>query len=400
MLQTESIATPAIIQSARLSFLWAEVLPDFVQQKVSDNSPFTALTRSYLFRQLFEAARNGTATPKFEVPWIRDRKQHFWMRYLIQAKLSDVTGKQAWENLVPLRLGLGTSISADWLNSNTFIDSFYYPFGLALAITFRWEPNLALPDLISKAYDIRKNGKFVISGSPGQPLSLEGVADAVLGAMRKQALGETSKTGFRSQDPFSIVTIIQAKGVDPGVDIRDDPDTLRALEALTNWPSDYEYVTLPDRDKKVGLDTMGKPPLSSALYAGNRGRTLWFPALFRSDQNATPGVAIEQSRRSSKLACYHRNLLFASLEIESLGRLISYTAALLNECTRAIKLAPQHRAMTHNAAKQLAKLYLGQKGNTWRSASAQRQILQNCFKDMQKVLAEFKESPVPEAQTT
>jgi len=51
--------------------------------------------------------------------------------------------------------------------------------------------------------------------------------------------------------------------------------------------------------------------------------------------------------------------------------------------------------VAENAAKQLGKMFLGDKSNTWRSDSLQRQIKENCFQDLQAVLSAFDQTPLP-----
>lgn len=313
------------------------------------------------------------------------------MMYLVQGMLSDVTGKQGWEYLVPLRIDPGIRIQADWFAGTIFVDALYYPVGIALAITFRWAPGLSLEKLIPKAYEIAKDGKYSLTGIE-KPLSLSDAAIAILTAMRKRALGDAAISPGGLPDPFSIFTVIQAAGATPAADVRKDGEILKALEILTNWPSDREFVTVPELEK-VLLQTKGNPGAGSALYAERRGRAVWLPGLFRTIDNPTEEEAIEQSKRTSKLGCYHRNLLFATVQIEMLGRLMSYTADIFDGGKHAVDLGSSQRTTAKNGARQLAKLYLGikEKGDTWRSFSAQRQIRDNCFTALKKVLKESEE---------
>ncbi len=388
----EAQTSPILIHSARLSFIWAEVLPAFLEQSLPPDSPFEFLTRNFLFAKMFGTFQAGafSAQPqKFKVPWLAERKQQFWIRYLVQGKLWEASGSQAWKYLVPLRVDSGIKMKADWFTGKSFIDAFYYPFGIAAAISFQWQPSLALKDLLPKAYDFYKRGKFSIPGEP-QAVRLEEVADRVLTQLRANALGVTSQTCDRTQEPFSIVTIVEGEGVAPNEDVKKNAEILSALEVLTSWPADYKYLTVPDA-KDVCLPTKHNSPLGSTLYAEERGRAVWHPGLFRKKKDATTLMIVEQSRRASTLSCYHRNLLFGSLQTESLGRLICYTAGLFDAGKHAADLTAHHRDIAHNAAIQLAKLYLGDKSNTWRSASVQRQIKRNCCKELKTVLAEFSE---------
>ncbi|MBZ5506220.1 MAG: hypothetical protein LAO78_12235 [Acidobacteriia bacterium] len=388
-------ATPVVIQSLRLSLIWAELLPDFLRSNVPLASPFGPLPRDFLFEKTFETARDGASTnPKFEVPWLRERKQKFWMRYMVQGKLSQVKGSQAWNYLVPLRLDTGIRVTANGFKGDVFIDAFYYPFGTAVVISLRWDPNLALNQITGDVYSVYKNGKFSVANGP-QQAALEDVVDYIFETMRERALGKTSESVFRTPEPFSLLTVIQATGVNPNADVRKDTPVMETLEALTSWPANPSNLTLPDLNKAC-LPSKGHSPLGSALFSERRGRAVWIPTLFGVNQPPSQFQAPAQARLSSKLGCYHRNLLFASLQIESLGRLLCYTSGLFAQGTRKADLPAGHRDLVENAALQLAKLYKGLRDDTWRSASAQRQILENCFTCLQTVLGEFQHEKLPD----
>jgi len=387
-------ATEININSVRLSFLWAQVLPSLLEKGAPGDSEFAFLTRGYQYQDKFKAALVlDPSASGFQVPWMPERKQQFWMRYLVQGKLNEVGASQAWGTLVPLRTSVDFRLQADWFNGTSFVDAFYYPFGLALAITFRWEPNQSLEQMVPQAYLFRKNGKFALKPGLPQDLSLEQVADAILTSLRKRALGEGSSAGLPLPDPFSILTVIQATGGQPEADVTQDKKIMKFLEVVTNWPAAPQFLQLPP-PADVCLRKKRSAPIGSVLYAQERGRAIWFPALFRGETDGSTLEVAEQSRRSSKLACYHRNLLFGSLQTEALGRLIYYTAQLFTAGKKPIALTGFHRTVAKNAAVQLAKLYLGDKNNTWRSDSPHRQIKGSFFQHLNTVLTAFGESPL------
>jgi hypothetical protein len=137
------------------------------------------------------------------------------------------------------------------------------------------------------------------------------------------------------------------------------------------------------------LPTKQGSPAGSALYAQERGRAVWHPALFRPADDATRTALTAQNERSEALSSYHRNLLFGSLQAESLGLLISYTSRLFDKGKLKINLSCHHRNLAASAAECLRKLYIGDKGDTWRSASLPRQIDHSCYNDLRKVLSTF-----------
>lgn len=379
--KSKSKPDPMTIQDVRMTFIWAEVVPDFLQQQIANDSDFACLTRSYLYKDAFAKAQAAkTSDAQFARPWIVKHKQQFWMRYLVQGDLASVGGEQAWKWLVPLRRSPGIRLTADWFSGRSGIEGFYYPFGLAVMISFHWTPQLTPTELVTEAFRFRRTGKFTITGTEAPLSTLEQVAEKVLDLMRDRALNKASVPGHRSPGPFSIVTITKAQA--PGK-INFNESTRLILEGLVNWRPDWPDVTLPD-PKESCLPTRKSAPAGTALYAQDRGRAIWFPSLFLN--KGTPG---------SQLACYHRNLSFASMQTESLSRLVSYTASRFAAGENKNDLTMHHRGAVENSAIQLSKLYLGDKGNTWRSASVQRQIWQNNFDDLQKVLAEFSQPALP-----
>ena len=379
--KSKSKPDPTTIQDVRLTFLWAEVVPDFLQQQIANDSPYACLTRSYLYKEAFAKAQTAkTSDSLFVRPWIVKHRQQFWMRYLVQGDLAAVGAEQAWNWLVPLRSNPGIGLTADWFSGRSGVEGFYYPFGVAVMISFQWTPQLAPKALVPGAFQFRKTGKFKITGTEAPESTLDQVAATVLDLMRDRALGKTSLPGLRSSDPFSIVTITRAEAPSK---ISFNENIRLVLEGLVNWRPDWPDVKLPD-PKESCLPTRKSAPAGTALYAQDRGRAIWFPSLF-----------LNKETLGSKLACYHRNLSFASMQTESLSRLVSYTASRFAAGEDINDLTVHHRKAAENSAIQLSKLYVGEKGNTWRSASVQRQIWQNNFEDLKTVLTRFSQPALP-----
>lgn len=383
---TAPLPAAPTVDGTRLTFIWAEALPQFLEQKIPSASPWSVLTRADIYRSAFNSAQTSSNLPvdpakptDFRPPWRMGQKQFFWMRYLIQSDLNAVKGDQAWKNLVPLRVPSPHSIDEDDpLVSLVEIRSFYYPFGMALAITVNWGPNLSPEEFVQNASYLRDTQTFTTSASP-KPIRIREFADLTLKAMRERCLGPGATTGRQSQDPFTILTVTDASGIDSSIDVSTLKDTLKVLEGVSNWRPDWSTGTLPPTSETI-LPTKKTAPPGSALYARERGRAIWFPALF----------TMPFSRRST-LTCYHQNLVFASIQVEALAQLIGLTAAAFAAGKQKIDLTASHRACAQNAAVALANLYRGDKSKTWRSASAQRHIKDACFNDLATVLAAFGE---------
>jgi len=75
-------------------------------------------------------------------------------------------------------------------------------------------------------------------------------------------------------------------------------------------------------------------------------------------------------------------VLFASMQVDSLGGLVKGTANLLRNQTPLAKLDMTLKACARNAIDRLRELYEGDKDKTYRSNSPKAQIEQNYLKDL------------------
>lgn len=395
-----SAESPIIVNVARLSFIWAEVLPDFLAKDASITGPFSKLTRSCNYSPLFNEALTRGGSTIFSVPWEKGKKQKFWMGYLTQGKLDDVRGANAWDNLVPLLIiNPGFEINEDWFRGSCFIHAFYYPFGIAVTINFRWKPKCSLEALTREASEFKRH-KYSVFDDNSPPLSLYEVADKFLVTLRQNALGANAAPGIRTTDlflnePFSLLTILDAEGVNPKEDICSNSNIMKALELLTTCSLPFDDLTLP-KPEDVCLSIKRDTSKGGALYANHRGRVVWLPVLFLAGKKTILEEPEEQSQGYKQLNCYHKNLVFASLQTESLGILISEAAKIFRGGKDKNYLTFQHRKMVENAAKCLRKLYLGDKKakDTWRSASIRKQIDDCWLSELQTVLVEFGIDPL------
>jgi hypothetical protein len=152
----------------------------------------------------------------------------------------------------------------------------------------------------------------------------------------------------------------------------------RALQVLSDWPPDPATTSLR---KVPGAEAPVKKTTAegSVLYTDRRGRAIWFPGLFAATNPKKPF-----------LACYHRNQVFGSMQVESLSGLVKETVELIRSGTRHYDLNPTHRACVRHACNSLEAIYDGDRNHTYRSATLKRQIEQNDLddlNDMRRILA-------------
>lgn len=353
------------IDYLRLSFIWAETILDPLVDSDSSDAPLAFLGHHRSYIKYFDQLLPGGIGPGgLEMPWSTAAGHFFWTYYLEGCTPGYVSGEKAWKALVPLRKKIAVAVQAPWLPGRFLLESFFFPHGIAFVLTASSLIESTLEETVEKSFGIRRKGKLQVEWEKGSVdfLTLDALAEKVLAALRKAYLGANAAPSPHSATPFTILTIVRGTGIDPTVPTPNGGEIHRALEAVTTWRPTWRFDTLPNLDE-AALPTRTAPP-SHVLYARTRGRAIWFPGLF-----------VQKSRSSHSLACYHRNLTFASLQVESLGDLIARSAGSIREGVGGL-LPATHLECARRAAGILGQLYGGAL-STYRSWSPRVQIDQN-----------------------
>jgi hypothetical protein len=363
---------PAEFSDIRISFIWVETVLEGLRDMPRPGARLALLNDRISFAPFFEKARkqpvpiDDSPGISLQAPWPKPTGQRFWQPYLDQTSPSSVSGEQAWKSLVPLRAKLPFPITSSAVTTVPLFDVFFYPCGLALLGTVRLSANLPLEAAVEEAFKIKRDKIFNVEWPAGlqQLLSLDAVAERALDAMRNWAWGEGSVAQRTDLDAFTIFTFTQGKGVDL-VPISKTPDIQRALAAVTNWRPSWKTDPLADLEKaRVSSHKTPAAEARSLIYGGKRSRALWFPDLFAG------------SPTGSSLACYHRNLSQASLQVETLCGFARETAQRLADNK---VLSFFETECTRNTAGILGRVYGGKK--SYRSWSLRAQIDNNDFVD-------------------
>ncbi len=366
------------IQDFRVSFIWFETLLSFLGNKVPDpaHAPFNFLGRDDTYMQKFDDIKQGhDVATKLTPPWKDKSKQRFWFYYLERHPSKDVTAMQAWKGFVPFRGKVPfNKVTTPLLPEpkSFFLETFYYPHGMAVVATARCRNDFTLGKAVELAMQIRRDARFEveIQGEAPDSFSLDELAEKAFDLLRVQAWGTDTPAGPRTDPPFTIFTVVQGSGVDPSMAIPANGEIHRALEAVTRWqvnkygiPTKLEEANLlAIRQASSNRPLSHLPPPSHVLYATEKGRAVWFPETFM------PGGKL------STLACYHRNLVFATLQVESLCGLASESA---NQPDVPDSLPETQSECLKRAALTLGRLYGGAKLGTYSTWSARHQIDKN-----------------------
>lgn len=372
------MSTEPIILDFRLSLVWTETLLGLLDGTLQPKPSFEFLALSSSYKQLFETLQQPGAVAALAVPW-KESRQHFWNFYLPGSVGKPVGGKQAWEHLVPLRAKPALTVAPSPKGQLT-LEGYYYPHGLAVVCTFRCQGSFTPDQVRETAYAIRYDERLAVTadGKP-QQLSLNALARKALDSLRAAAVDPGNMIGER-RDPISLLTVIKGEGVDAQKPVPEDDQGLvrRMLDVLTYWPSAPETASLtPLAD--ITLTLKRGTAKGSAIFARDRGRTVWFPSLFTLKKQKMPS-----------LTCYHRNNLMGAMQVESLSALVAATAAQLRGGKELKDLTSAHKARARNAADCLERLFRGDKNETYRSDSFKRQISDNdldALNDLRRALS-------------
>jgi len=349
----------------RLSLIWVETFLDLLAPHVPPEAPLAFLGRSYTYEPVFDQLLQDDAAEiasGLSLPWINITHQRFWERYF-EGRVPP-NARRCWKALVPLRGKLPAEPSPGWLPGRVLMESFYYPHGIAFVVTAMCKGSLNMEETVLMARRVKQTGRFPIQWLQGVPgnVGLKTLADSALKALRTAALGPAAAPGSRSATPFTVLTVVRGAGVDPSVPFPAGGESQRALEAVTRWSNNWRFDPLPGLEE-VRLKSSIAPE-SHIVYARKRGRAVWWPGYFSGPGEGT-----------HTLSCYHRNLVFASLTVESLMGLISET---VKHRRQGRPLSPAHSECVQRAAGILGRLY-GGVSTTYRSWHPMTHMEQNDF---------------------
>lgn len=378
------MASDVAIHDLALSFLWIETLPDLLDAGASPGAPMAFLRSGGQYAEVFDKLLAGEKVPnRLSLSWRKLIAQRFWTNYFRRNGKEPVRGSNSWRNLVPFRWKLPLTVKTTWHPPVEIkLEGYLFPHGVSLAVNTGSKETLTLEQTADLGHRIRHGGRFNLSGGgfDAKNLPLNAVADAGLKTLREAALGPDALPGIRfDQDPYSIVTVLNASGKDAAAEPPEGQEVHLALNALSNWPGNWREAK-PDALAQARRETSSEMKSNCVLYTTRRGQAVWCPVRFGGGRS---------------LLCYHCNQVFALMQTESLCGLVSAAAAVIREQGPA-KLLGAFRECTELAAGLLGALYGGARNTTYCSSAIPRHIQENeRVKDIELVRRELLENETP-----
>lgn len=324
----------------RVALVWTRCHLDILRHPQAE-SKLRFLGRKLEYRAAFEQTVAGEPLhPDLETPWRIPPGEPFWSYYLEGARLPNVATK-AWKAPIPFRRQLGAAVTAPWWPGRIVTHGFFYPQGVAVVAhaTCREPMTLdAAADLVAKW----GSETFSLDTGDGpRDVDLEALGDGLLSELSAIFLGDTAGGTHLPWPPFTVFTLVSGTTEDPVVAPKEGDLLHRALDGVVTLDPQWRNVTPPPLARSV-LD-LGRAHAGHLVYAGRRGRAVWFPHNF-----------LATASKATTLSDYHRGLVLLSLQVESLCGFLADTIA---ERDDKGSLTTFHEDFACDVAKLIGRLY-------------------------------------------
>jgi hypothetical protein len=352
-----------VINELKVSFIFVETFFNIHQSPNPAQYPLGFFGRVPSYVQAFNQVK-ALAKPdrSLDFPWPEKSVKHFWFYYLGGKRPDDLSPNQAWNALLPFRERLKwPALSSVLKGGELLLEAFYYPAGVALAVTAQSPGGQSLSAAVKWALKVRFSEEYDVQFPDQSPQkqTLGQLGDAALKRLRSNVLGAEAPLGSAVKaEPFVLTTVVKGDGVNASKKIAEKSTLHRALESLTTGRQLTAHDPLPTLAERSSPN-IKKPLLGHALYGDNLGQAVWFPGWF--SQPKTNALVLNG---------YHRNLVMASVHVEVL-------AQFLNQTSQWIKsgkgLTGLHHWYAKAACETLGRMYRGEP-STYRSWSVRSQL--------------------------
>ncbi len=359
------------VQEFRLTFIFGRTHGIVTTDGKDGRAPLAYLRDRDAYAAWFEGVRRdgGEEHPSpgdLSPPWPAHAEQGFWERYLqdeigFGRPLGDVSGNEAFRQLVPVRMASPVRLRAPLDDSIVSTQALIWPWGLGVAISVIHRYPLRSFSHLAQASLALREGPYELTEAryhrnPERTTApLAHHAESVLDQLTKEAFGSVPGKPW-GDEPCSIHATVRAHGPRELFDPAHE-EVHRMLQAVTSFSSSWESDELTDLASSR-VAGRGIRPRDHIVFGSRRGRAIWAPDSFLASSGATHTVG-----------CQYRNLIMGILQTESLLRFLSFSASHLKVVG---PLPDQQLWLARRSAGALARLWAGQ--GSYRSGVMRAQV--------------------------
>jgi len=180
--------------------------------KSYSDDPKTLVRKRAELEQEFQGQLNHLDLLAPPWPWLkRGDYHHFWRYYFENVEPNGISGAQAWEFLVPLRVNVPVKVGSPWPadgpKCRVMVEGFFYPNGVAVVAMARLsfkrnadgndtastsdEPGLSTERALERALQVRWDPCFPVTLTDGtaDTMKLDSLAAQLLTYLRERAQG-------------------------------------------------------------------------------------------------------------------------------------------------------------------------------------------------------------------
>jgi hypothetical protein len=382
------------IEKFRVSFIWTVLLKDPMNGIPLPQMPYLTDKQGYAgkFRELVD---NDDESDGISLPWSQKSgsKHNFWSYYLgtnipfADDSIRDADCVNIWNGCVPFRRRVDLPVDIDDEDASIKLTGYFNSFSLTLLATIEKEGEFSVTDLWNTVFEMKETQIFLVDGQD-RDYTIHEIAPLAFNELLSFASGQEGykKISAIPRDPFTIVSILKGSEIDEvrtkNILTREDFNELRyTLHDLTCWKNELfpDRANNPDlpAPEQVLISNKLQPMQGDIFYRQRRGRAIWIPRYFENthtgngpDRAATNGekrrwknMFIMQKRNQKKIACFHNNILFLSIQLESFCLFVKELDLAFQDKARAQALSSDIDDWARRVIKNLSNLYLGRDEN-------------------------------------
>ena len=354
---------PIQVKEVRASFIQFIPALALLRTRTPPSIPCTFLLSDVDFQKQYSKVQTGQTDQRKPERY----GKLFWSQYI-----SNTTPALLWRNLVPIEYDLQTIVPSLVLdNCNVTLHAYLYPWGLAVIVDVKLMDAKPLDQTVNLLRDIRDRTKikWKFDNTSGTA-SPEGLTTELHKRLTPDIYG-SQIAAEEAGSQFTIVTLVDADGVDHKAPIVEGGPIHLALEGLAGWNRNWADIP-PQPQSLVDFRIPSRVgPVGHILYGKSRARVVWFPADFRS-----------KADYPDRLPCFHKNLSVATAHTEALCVLAQDAASNLRTLDSLDSFSATYRGCAQLAAGILGRLHGNKiddpkaiKLPIYRSGSVRAQIL-------------------------